>query len=256
MMIGIVGGTGPYAGLDLLRKVFDNTLAGSDREHLDVVLMSLPSGIPDRTDFLLGKTRDNPAYAIAEILFKLEAIGAGVAGIACNTAHADRIFGVILQKLREAECRIRLLHMIDETISCLGRTHPGLSRIGVLSTTGTYQSGVYRKALEKRGYEAVRPTREMQEKLIHPAVYDPEYGIKAHSAPVHPTAMGNLLRGIDFLKSEGAQAVILGCTEISMALTGKDTGTMATIDPARILARALIRSVDASKLKPEKNEPE
>ncbi len=256
MMIGIVGGTGPYAGLDLVRKVFDNTLAGSDREHLDVVLMSMPSGIPDRTEFLLGKTRDNPAYAIAEILIRLDATGSRVAGIACNTAHADRIFGVILQKLRETECRIRLLHMIDETISYLGRTHPGLSRIGVLSTTGTYESGVYRKALEKRGYEAVRPTREMQEKLIHPAVYDPEYGIKSCAFPVRPAAIGNLLSGIAYLEREGAQAVILGCTEISMALTGKDTGTLVTIDPARILARALIRNVDASKLKPGKNEPE
>lgn len=255
-MIGIVGGTGPYAGLDLLRKVFDNTLAGSDQEHLDVVLMSLPSGIPDRTEFLLGKTRDNPAHAIAEILIKLEASGARVAGIACNTAHADRIFGVILQRLRERGCRIRLLNMIDETISYLGSTLPGFSRIGVLSTTGTFECGVYRKALEQRGYEAVRPTRELQEKLIHPAVYDPEYGIKAQSAPVQPAAMGNLLRGIAYLENEGAQAVIMGCTEISMALTGKDIGTMVAVDPARILARALIRSTDASKLKTENNEPE
>ncbi|HDS05996.1 MAG TPA: amino acid racemase [Bacteroides sp.] len=255
-MIGIVGGTGPYAGLDLLRKVFDNTLAGSDQEHLDVVLMSLPSLIPDRTEFLLGKTRDNPAYAIAEILIKLEVIGSRVAGIACNTAHADRIFGLILQRLRETECRIRLLNMIDETTSYLGSTHPGLSRIGVLSTTGTYESGVYQKALEIRGYETIRPTREIQEKLIHPAVYDPEYGIKSCPVPARPAAIGNLLRGIGYLQKEGAQAVILGCTEISMALTGKDTGTLVTIDPTRILARALIRSVDASKLKPEKNEPE
>ena len=48
-MIGIVGGVGPYAGLDLLRKLLDNTLANSDQEHLDTVLLSLPSGIMDRT---------------------------------------------------------------------------------------------------------------------------------------------------------------------------------------------------------------
>ena len=46
-MIGIVGGVGPYAGLDLLRKLLDNTLANSDQEHLDTVLLSLPSGIMD-----------------------------------------------------------------------------------------------------------------------------------------------------------------------------------------------------------------
>ncbi|RPI41687.1 MAG: aspartate racemase, partial [Bacteroidetes bacterium] len=58
-MIGIVGGMGPYAGLDLLRKIYDNTLAGSDQEHLDTILISLSSRIPDRTEYLLGKENLN-----------------------------------------------------------------------------------------------------------------------------------------------------------------------------------------------------
>ena len=58
-MIGIVGGIGPYAGLDLLKKVFDNTLANSDQEHLDTILLSMPSKIEDRTEYLIGKVKIN-----------------------------------------------------------------------------------------------------------------------------------------------------------------------------------------------------
>jgi len=253
-MIGIVGGTGPYAGLDLLRKVFDSTLAESDQDHLDAVLLSVPSGIPDRTEFLLGRTGLNPAFAIAEVLIRLESAGATVAGIPCNTAHAEGIFEVIVERLRQRECRIRLLHMIEETVSYLGKAFPGISRIGVLSTTGTYESGVYTKALEAMAYRVILPTPEMQERLIHPAVYDPEYGIKSRSAPVHPRARENLLSGVAFLIKEGAEGVILGCTEIPLAVKPEDTGRMAAIDPARVVARALVRSIDPSKLKPEKNQ--
>ena len=59
-MIGIVGGVGPYAGLDLMRKVFDQTLAGGDQEHVDALLFSLPSGIADRTEYLEGRVEQNP----------------------------------------------------------------------------------------------------------------------------------------------------------------------------------------------------
>ena len=47
-VIGVVGGMGPYAGLDLVRKIFDQTTASTDQEHLDVILLSTPS-VPDRT---------------------------------------------------------------------------------------------------------------------------------------------------------------------------------------------------------------
>ena len=62
-MIGIVGGVGPYAGLDLMRKVFDNTLAHCDQDHVDALLFSHSSKIVDRTEYLEGREQDNPAEA-------------------------------------------------------------------------------------------------------------------------------------------------------------------------------------------------
>ncbi len=249
-MIGIVSGVGPYAGLDLLHKILDNTLANCDQDHLDTVLLSRSSGITDRTEYLLGKEKENPAYAIAEVLLKLENTGVEVAGIPCNTAHADGIFSIIQDQLHRAGSSIKVLHMIDETVSFIASTFPDITRVGVLSTTGTFLSEVYNNALTLKNYEVLLPTLDMQETVIHPAIYDPVYGIKAVANPVHPMARKNLLKGISFLKKRGAQAVILGCTEIPIAIPEQLLEDVVTIDPTLVLARALIYSADPKKLKP------
>ena len=253
-MIGIVGGVGPYAGLDLLRKLFDNTLANSDQEHLDTVLLSLPAGIIDRTEYLLGKVKENPAFAIAEVLLELERTGAKVAGIPCNTAHAEGIFGIIQDQLQRAGSSIKVLHMINETVSFIVSTFPDITRVGVLSTTGTYLSGVYNKALKSNDFEVLLPTMEIQEAIIHPAIYDPVYGIKTVTNQVHPMARENLLKGFSYLKKQGAQAVILGCTEIPIAIPEPEVEDMVTIDPTSVLARALIYRTYPEKLKPLVNQ--
>ena len=100
-MIGIVGGVGPYAGTDLLNKIFNNTLASTDQEHLDAMLLSMPSKIDDRTAYLMGEVKCNPGLAIANIILKLEKTGASVAGIPCNTAHAKTIFDTIVSELKK-----------------------------------------------------------------------------------------------------------------------------------------------------------
>ncbi|MEZ4947478.1 MAG: amino acid racemase [Cyclobacteriaceae bacterium] len=252
-MIGIVGGIGPYSGIDLLRKVFDNTLACSDQEHLDAVLISASSKIQDRTEYIMGRITKNPAYAIAEVIHKLHIAGAVVAGIPCNTAHSPKIFSVIESELKKSKYGIVVLNMIEETVSYLHANHSGVTKVGVLSTTGTYKSKIYNEALQSKGYEAIVPSLEMQEDLIHPAIYHPDYGIKSKSNPIHPQARRNLMEGFSFCKQQGAQAVILGCTEIPLAISEDEIDGMIIIDPTAVLARALIQFVDSNKLKPNKH---
>lgn len=249
-MIGIVGGVGPYAGTDLLNKIFNNTLASKDQEHLDAILISMSSEIDDRTEYLIGNIKDNPAIAIAEILLKLEKAGAELAGIPCNTAHSDKIFMVIQTALEKANSSIQLLHMIDETVSFIALNYPNVTKIGVLSTTGTYNSKLYANPLQSKGYEVIIPPLDMQENLIHPAIYHKTYGIKTISNPIHPQAIENLIQGMEFLKDQGAEIAILGCTEIPLALTTSEINGVITIDPTNILARALIQKSNPEKLKP------
>lgn len=248
-MIGIVGGIGPYAGVDLLNKIYSNTVAKRDQDYLSVILMSLPSRIEDRTEFLLGEVATNPGYSIAKIILELESSGAVVAGVPCNTAHSDEIFSVILNELKKEGSQIEILHMINETMDFLKLKYPHFSKIGVLSTTGTYKYGIYSKALERNGFIAVEPSLDIQEKYVHPAIYDPDYGIKANSNPFHQKAKENLDVAVNYLKDKGAEAVILGCTEIPLVITTEKIKDLVVINPTNILARRLIHFVKPVKLK-------
>jgi len=246
-MIGIVAGVGPYAGLDLLSKILSQTMADRDQDHLTVASLSQPDQIGDRSAFLLGENTVNPAFAIIEQLLKLEQMGATIAGIPCNTAHAPTIFDAIREGLATAGSKTKLLHMIAEVGHELQCSHPAVRRVGVLSTIGTAVTRVYPLILEPLGFEVLTPDEGLQAKVIHPAIYDPVYGIKACGRATEKSRR-NLLLGVQQLQELGCQAIVLGCTEIPLAIQEKQIAGMVVIDPALILARTLISAFDPAKL--------
>ncbi len=248
-MIGVVAGVGPFAGLDLVHKILDETRANKDQDHLPILSWSQPGTIPDRTKYLLGETAVNPAYAILEQCHNLAKMSTTVVGIPCNTAHAPPIFDVIQAELAVSEPQLCLLNMIAEVGQFLRAVHPEIEQVGVLSTMGTAVTGVYPLNLEPLGFSVLTPPDSLQTDRIHPAIYDPEYGIKACGAATE-RARQDLLFGARALRDSGAQALILGCTEIPLAIQSPTLFDMVVVDPTRILARSLIRAVDPSKLKP------
>ena len=248
-VIGVVAGTGPFAGLDLLGKIVAQTAATRDQEHLTVASLSQPSAIPDRTAFLLGETAQNPGAPLAEQLLLLEQMGAVVAGIPCNTAHAPPIFDEITARLAAAGSSLKLLHMIAEVGQELRRSFPQVQRVGVLSTVGTAVARVYPLTLEPLGYDVLVPEAPFLAGTIHAAIYDESYGIKACGRAT-PAAREAMLQGVRQLREAGAEAVILGCTEIPLALPEPEYEGLPLLDTSLILARALICAVDPRRLRP------
>ena len=122
-MIGIVGGVGSYAGIDLIKKIYDQTNALSDQEHLPISMLSIPEKIWDRTDYLCGISNINPGSAMADIITQLHHNGAALIGIPCNTAHAPAIFNAILKDMPPS---IRVIHMIHEVVTHIKSTYPHL----------------------------------------------------------------------------------------------------------------------------------
>ncbi len=242
-VIGIVGGVGPYAGIDLATKIFDQTIAETDQEHLPVALLSFSGKIAERSSFVLGESDINPGYGISEVILELEKIGSSVVGIPCNTAHAPKIFNVILDELKRKNSKVQIVHMIDEVARFIHEEYPEINQVGVLSTLGTRESGIYDDCLAQNGLNIVPPD-EMTLEKIHDAIYS----IKAKSNPVDESTRQKLSESIDFLSAKGAEAVILGCTELPLAYDCTDKH-LVIIDPAMVLARALIREFDPAKLK-------
>ncbi len=247
-VIGVLGGMGPFAGLDLVSKVLSETIAGSDQDHLPVALLSYGHTIQDRSAYVLGRIEENPGIAIAAVAIKLDRLGATVAGMSCNSAHMPPIFDVLMERLRSGGHRIRILHLIHETIRHVQVALPRARRIGPLSTLGTFRQGVYEKAIKAAGLEPVMPTEEVQDRVVHRAIYDPTFGIKAQSSPVTARASEMVRDAMKHLRERGAEIIILGCTELPLAV--EDISDPTIVDPARALARALIRETYPDKLRP------
>lgn len=238
--IGIVGGLGPYGGLILHQRVLDLTPARIDQEHLPVVHIAFPAAVGDRTRFLLSGEGPNPAGQILPLIEKLASLGAQIAAIACNTAHAPEIFNPLQERVLQAGLGIELLHMIDEVTAYLQSQASGMKRLGIFSTMGIYRIGLYARALEKSGFTPVVLNEADHERLIHRSIYHPEWGIKSRANPISSQALYRLVEGMDLLAARDVDAVLLGCTELSLAMPFLSEHSLPLIDPTTILARALI----------------
>jgi aspartate racemase len=244
--IGIVGGMGPEAGLNLMQAILNQTPAASDQDHLPVILMSLPGTITDRTSFLEGQTTINPAYSIAAIVKKLELAGADVVGLACNTTYSPGIFNVILQQLKQMNCNVQLINMPFETCRFIKENHKNVKRVGLMATNGTYKFGMYKSILQNFGYEVVLPDPLFQHNVIHNMIYNPVYGIKANAGSITQRATLLLERALGFFEAEQTDAVILGCTELSLLVKSLKVKTLPLIDASEVLALALCKASNES----------
>ena len=226
--LGIVGGVGPAATVDFMEKIILRTTAGRDQDHIRMIVEHNPQ-IPDRTDNLLRGAID-PTIPLYSACQKLEQAGAGAIAIPCNTAHAfiDRI---------QQHLSVPILNMLELTVSHIARNFPDRKNIGLLATSGTVQSGIYRNVLEQAGLKCLIPEKEFQERVM--AVIYGSDGVKAgFDSEFCRIELGKVIGHLQIL---GAEAIILGCTELPLILSATDTSTasqasLPILDPTDILA--------------------
>lgn len=220
--IGIIGGMGPMATLDLFGKLIANTDAQNDAEHIRVYI-DCHTGIPDRTKAILHGG-ESPVPYIVESARKLADMGADFLLIPCNTSHCfyDEI---------AAASPVPIVHMIRETARELGKQ--GVSLVGLLATDGTLQSGIYQSELQKQGIHTVCPNEEEQREVMR-LIYE---GVKA-DAPCFDTAV--IAGMLDRMKALGAQRMVLGCTELPLGFERYGLPCGNTVDPSLIAARVAI----------------
>ncbi|SAL29837.1 aspartate racemase [Caballeronia sordidicola] len=232
LKIGIVGGVGPAATVDFLSKIVRNTPAARDQEHLKVIVEQNPQ-IPDRTGNLIGGGLD-PTIALYATCKKLEAGDADLIAIPCNTAHA---FVARIQRRLD----IPIVNMLTETVRYIRAMFPDLRDIGVLATSGTVASGVYRDALNACELRQVLPNPVMQERVMC-AIYG-ERGVKA--GYTSGTCVDDLHLAIDDLAARGVDVVILGCTELPLLVDNPhyraaNGRTITLVDPSDVLAQCCV----------------
>lgn len=233
-VIGVVGGMGPLAGARLVELITRLTPASCDQDHRDVLLVSTPGRISDRTDFLLGHSDENPAAAIAACVELLAHAGATCVGIACNAAHAPPIWDAITDLLARRGCNVELLHLIEEACREVGALVPPGAKVGVLGTTGAIRSDVYGRVLRAGRFEVLY-LDDFRQSEVHAAIY----GLKS-SLEVSARASDLVTQAAWELVDKGVRCVVLGCTDLHDALPVESLGGVPVVDPAVVMARCLI----------------
>jgi aspartate racemase len=231
--IGLIGGVGPWAGLDVHRKILEESSYSTEQDCVSVVHVSFPGKYTDRTDYLLGKTKVNPAYAFAEELRMLEASGAGTAAIVCNTAHAGPIFRVLETELSGSS--LTYVNIIRETQAVL--MHDGIRKVGLLATLGTYSLDLYGNGFSGT---VVNPSKNNQHR-VHNIIYNAQTGLKTHYPNYRDEHYSGLIEVARALAEAGAEALVLGCTELPLLAELERYVDLPVYDPNRILAKALVQ---------------
>ncbi len=223
--LGILGGMGPLATADLFKMIVLLTDAGSDQEHMHIVIDNNTS-IPDRTSYIMGLGEDPRKYLI-ESAKQLENMGAEFLIMPCNTAH---YFYEDVVK----EIEIPFLNIVEETVKFILDKYPDINKIGLLATDGTCSTGIYDKYFSDYEIEVVKPAKDMQE-----SVMDFIYNIKNGRKDI---TLDGFYKAVEEMKSQGVEVFILGCTELSSAYEMfKMDGNY--IDPLKVIA---IRAINFS----------
>lgn len=248
-VIGIAGGLGPYAHLELERRLLAAVeRASSDQDYPEWVVSSVPQ-TPDRTAALLEDGPSPMPWLLRS--FERLATCADFAVLACITAHA------FLDEIR-AQVQLPILDMVDLTLAEAARRYGPGARIGILATTGTLRVQVYGRAAARAapGLGLVSlldlPDGEaLQEALLMRPVFGALQGgrrqpgsIKtggdrdAETGRAHRDA---LAAAVGHLACAGAVCVVTGCTEIPLALGRDPVAGIPLLDPLDLAARTAVR---------------
>ncbi|HNR64929.1 MAG TPA: amino acid racemase [Atribacterota bacterium] len=164
-IIGILGGMGPEATIDLFQKIVRSTPAKKDQEHIRIIIDNNLK-IPDRTKAILYNG-ENPLPELIKTAQNLERAGADFIIIACNTAH------YYLHKIQKT-VNIPIFNMMQETALYIHHTFPSLKQVSLFATEGTIHTGLYQAYLDNFAIETLVPTQTEQKELMEII-----YGVKS-----------------------------------------------------------------------------
>jgi aspartate racemase len=221
--IGIAAHSAEGGALCFLTACREGAVHLGPHMHPRIVLSAVPMGL------------SMPGWANDDHPLVTQFLSEGVQQVADAGAHfyicPDNTAHIVLEQIAE-DLPIPGLH-IAEVVCHEIMTH-GWKRVGLLGTSWTMTGPVYAKALAQRGLERLIPGAPMRERL-NAAIFDELcQGIFASETTE------TFVRAISDLESQGAECVILGCTEIPLIITPANS-PLPSIDSTRLLARYAVR---------------
>ena len=221
-ILGVIGGLGPIATAHFLELTVAMTDAAADQQNIDIIVYNFPS-IPDRTGYILGSNLRSPLPGLLSVGHALSRQGVAQIVIPSVTAHYfyDELTAAIPTPI---------LHGVRET--ALHLKENGVTAAGLMATDGTIVSGLFARELHAAGITPVLPSRQRQADVMH-LIYR---NIKAG----RPPEMDRFRAVQEELRGKGAEAIVLGCAELSLIKRDQDIGA-GFLDAMEVMA---LRSIE------------
>jgi aspartate racemase len=229
--IGILGGMGPETTADFFKRVIKicekEYNCTKDGDFPKIVIVSVP--IPPVVEKV---EREEELLKVAkEGIRNIVSAGADFIAIPCNMIH------IYFEKLQKFSS-IPLLNIVEEVAKVA--KEKGYKKLGIMATKTTIDKKLYNGYLQKFGIEVITPTRE-QILEIAKVIHDVERGEILNSDKE------KLKEIVKSLENRGADAVILGCTELPIVLKQEDCDTKL-LDSTQILAEATVKRATQYKI--------
>ena len=223
--LGILGGMGPAASAEYITRLIQQTPATCDQEHIPFVLWNEPR-TPDRSTSL--RNGDNrPLPYLLQGIQVLKDAGCNFIVIPCNTAHFwyDELI----------KFQVPIIHIVDSVAYSLCDADVDSGTIGVMGTQATIELGLYQRHLTD--WNCIVPSQEEMNDIVQPAIDLVKAGDMVESHAM-------LMSVVDSLIARGAKAVVLGCTEIPLAIKEHSQNGIPLINSIDSLVKAVIKKFD------------
>jgi aspartate racemase len=205
-----------------MQLIIEMTQADTDQQHIETCFYSMPS-IPDRTSYILGKSKESPLPALIEVGKKLGSLQVDCIAIPCITAH-------YFHKELEEQIPVPIINGIKETADYLKENR--VQTAGLLATDGTVESRLFQKWMGEQGIQVVTPD-ELHQKQVMKVIYE---NVKAGK----PVDLDAFLEAASSLTKKGAEVNLLGCTELSVVKRDYPLGA-GYLDVLEVLASSAVK---------------
>jgi aspartate racemase len=224
--VGILGGMGPEATVDLMARIIKATPARDDIDHIRMVVDNNPK-VPSRIKALIEKTGESPIPCLQEMARKLTAWGVDFLAMPCNTAH-------YYHPDVQAAVSIPVLDMIELTVTTVTQQTPGIKTVGLLASTAVLDLGLYTDRFASSDVRLITPAAAIQDEVMN--------AIKTIKTGSYGQEEVKILQqAAEQLVAHRAEALLVACTELSI-LTSQLDSPVDLYDSAQILAEAIVQT--------------
>lgn len=224
--IGILGGMGPFATLDLFQKIIENTPAEVDQDHLKILIYNNPK-IPPRIQ--LPRQSTYPLPELIQSAAILQEAGADFLIMPCHTAH-------IWYEEMQKHLSIPFYSIIHNTVKSTEQLYGNKEnkKLLLLATETTIQSELYQREFENTPFTLIVPHLE-QQNVVDEAIK----AVKSGKMNPHDSSLNKLNQIINQYSDDGVSLLLGCCTEIPIMYPFFHTN-MKMVDPTLLLAKLAI----------------